>query len=631
MSDKPKKLDHMGLMERLELARKTRRPFERDWFLNLAYVEGEQHVAWAYDPSNRIIEKELAENEIWPIHNIFVKISRVERAKLLKNKPTPTALPATDDEDDYYAARIVDSYFRYLQDLWNYEARMRQAAPWLVNTGNVFFKWYWANGAQMAVIPPFDVYPDPYAKTFHDCRWVIHSQFMDEDTAREVYKDIKDADIDAIRTTVNADSLNKVEKRLFQVYGLEMGHDLPGVIVHEYWERPSASNKDGRFVVFTEHGIIVDKKFPYAHGKLPFTHAGHIQRANSKWCAAPLSHVRDVQDEINRAEKQIVENRNISNGIWFVPESVEMDTEISAEPRQVIKWTGPPNLDPRNWFVQPQGMANWVGGEPDRLKETAQDLVSQHEVSNAGVPGRVEAGQAISLLQESDDSVMTDVIHSMNEAIADGFLMCAELHREFGPAEMLVTVYDKDGIVETETLMKDMIPLDLRVKSQITTGLPQTIAGKWDRVLNLVQYQIIDPQRAIELLDLSSENPSLTPYVLDKKNAYRENKQMLAGEVFRPKMFENHEVHIAEHERVCKTEEWRQAVADDPEIELTFGFHIEEHKKLQAQVDQEMAAREAATQAGLSQNEPAPGGEAPPPMPQPPAPADNGSPAPVSS
>lgn len=635
MADKPKKLDHIGLVERLELARRARRPFERDWFLNLAYVEGEQNVAWAFDPSNRIVEIQYDNGATPPpIHNIFVKVSRIERAKLLKNKPTPTALPATDDEDDYYASRIVDAYFRHLMNIWNYEQRLRSASPWLVNTGSVFFKWYWAGGNQMAVIPPFDIYPDPYAKSFQDCRWIIHSQFMDEDTAREVYDGIKDADIEAIRTTSGADTLNQIEKRLFTTFGLEMGHNLPGVVVNEYWERPSKSNPAGRFCVFTEHGIIIDQKFPYEHGKLPFTYAGHITRANTKWCAAPLNHVRDLQDEINRTEQQIIENRNVANGIFFVPESVELDNNISGEPRQIIKWTGPPNLDPRNWFVQPQGMANWVGGEPDRLKETASDLVSQHEVSNAGVPGRVEAGQAISLLQEADDSVLNDVIHSLNEAIADGFLMAAMLHKQFGDTEILVTVYDKDGIVETMELQRDSIPLDLRVKAQITTGLPQTIAGKWDRVLNLVQYQIIDPQRAIELLDLSSENPSLTPYVLDKKNAYRENKQMLTGSVFRPKLFENHEVHIAEHERECKTEEWRRAIAADPTIEDVFGFHIEEHKKLQAQVDQEMAAREAATQAGLSQNQPAPpggGGESAPPMPQPPPPADNGSPAPVSS
>jgi hypothetical protein len=628
MAPRSKDKGLIELQEKLDLARKHRRPYERDWFLNLAYVEGEQHVNWAFDPSNRIVEKQFDDNDVvQPIHNIFVKISRIERAKILKNKPVPTAVPTTDSDDDYYAAKIIDAYFRHLQDRWNYEVRLRHATPWLVNTGNVFFKWFWADGNQMAVVSPFDVYWDPYSRTFPDSRWVIHQQFMSEETAQELYDGIKGAHLEAIRST-NTDTLSPLESRIFSMYGMETGQNLPGVTVNEYWEPPSKHNPKGRFCVFSEHGVILDHKFPYAHGKMPFTHAGHIQRANTKYCGAPLNYIRPIQDELNRAEKQLIENRNIANGIWFIPDSVELDNAISAEPRQIIKWSGPPNVDPNTWFVQPSGMANWVASEPERIKSTAQDLVSQHEVSNASVPGRVDAAQSIQLLQEADDSVMGDVIHSLNEAIADGFQMAGFLHTEFGDDETLVSVYDKNGIVETEVLLKDMISLDLRVKSQITTGLPQTIAGKWDRVLNLVQYQIIDPQRALELLDLSSENPDLAPYVLDKKNSYRENKEMLAGNIVRARLFEDHDVHREEHEKFCKSEEWRQAVKADPEVEDLFGFHIEEHKKLQAAKDQENAAREAAMQAGLTQNEPAPGG---PPAPQPPAPADNGSPAPVAS
>ncbi len=629
-----KPLDINALLERLEMARKQRRPFERDWYLNLAYIAGEQYVNWAFDPANRIVAREFEpEDTIHPVHNICVKIYRTERSKLLKNLPVPMALPVTDDEDDMYAARIVDAYFRYLRDEWNYEQRLRMATSWLVPAGNVWFKWYWAGGNQMAVISPFDIYCDPYAKTPADCRWIIHSQFMDEETAKELYDGLSEADLGAIRSTAT-DTLSPLEGRLYSMYGTEAGQNLPGVTLHEYWEPPSKICPEGRFIVFSDHGIVLSQKFPYAHGRMPFTHAGHIQRANSKFCGAPLDYVRPIQDELNRAEKQIIENRNISNGIWFIPTEVTLSTAITAEPRQVIEWEGPPGLDPRNWFVQPQGMANWVAGEPARLKDTAQDIVAQHEVSNAGVPGRVESGQAIQLLQETDDSVMRDVTDSLDEAIADGFLMSALLHKQFGPPETLVRVYDKNGGVEVQHLTRDMVDLNMRVKTQVTTGLPQTIAGKWDRVLNLVQYQIITPERAIELLDLTTESPELAPDTQDRKNAYRENKRMAAGEIVRAKIYDDHDVHLDEHDRYRKTEEYRQLVEADPTIEDKFGFHDEEHKMLRAQRDQEEATREAAIQALLGQGQDTGGGGGGPkgaPMPQPPEPAPNGSPAPVAS
>jgi hypothetical protein len=629
------------LLEKKDLSRRVRRPFERDWYLNMAFIAGEQYVEYAFDPVNRIVELENPDNSIRAMHNICVKIARTERAKILKNRPTPIALPATDSQDDIYAARIVEAYFNYLKDEWNFERRLRNAVYWLVATGNVFFKWYWAaNSPRIAVVSPFDVFPDPYARTMQDCRWMMHAQFMDEESAKEMFRGIdkRKLQLDAIRVS-STDTLSPVESRIFSNFG-DGTRNLPGVLLNEYWEPPSVSVPRGRHIIFTEHGIVFQGDFPYDHGRMPFTHAGHIERTNAKWHASVMDFVRPLQQELNRVESQIIENRNLANGTWFIPTEVELSQPITAEPRQVIKWEGPPNLNPQDWFVQVQGMANWVGSEPERIKAAAQDIVHQHEVSNASVPGRVESGQAIQLLQETDDSVMKDTIHSLEEAIAEGFLQCAFLFKQLGDAEIVVRAYDKDGMVEVQHLKKDHIQLDMRVKVQTTTGLPQTVAGKWDRVLNLLQYQVITPQRAIELLDLSSEDPELAPDAQDRRNQYRENKMMLQEEIVRPKPWDNHDIHLEEMDKFRKSEEYRRAVAANPLIEEKFNFHEDEHKALRDQRDQENAQREAAMMAalqGAQGGSPGEGGGPPGvtkesglPQPIPPEPAPNGSPAPVA-
>lgn len=626
------KLGLSDLLEKKDLSKKTRRNFERDWYLNLAFIAGEQYVEYAYDPVNRIVELENPDNSIRALHNNCIKIARTESAKILKTRPVPIALPATDSQNDMYAARVVEAYFGYLREEWNFDRRLRDAVYWLVGTGNVFFKWYWNGANQVAVVSPFDVYPDPYAKSFLDNRWIIHSQFMDEETAKETYKGLKSADISAIQET-STDTLSPVESRLYSQYG-DGTHNLPGVIINEYWERPSKSVPDGRFIVFTNHGVIYQSKFPYAHARLPFTHAGHIARTNNKWYASIMDYMRPLQIELNRTESQIIENRNMANGKWVIPAEVELSEKFSADPRQVVTFAGPPGLDPNMWLVTPQGMAAWVGQEPDRIKASMQDIAAQHEVSNAGVPGRVESGQAIQLLQETDDSVMTTTIHSLEEAIADGFLMSAFLFKQFGNEEVAVRVYDKDGMVEVRELKQDHVSLDMRVRIQTTTGLPQTIAGKWDRVMNLLNYQAITPQRAIEMLDLSVEDPELDPDMQDRKNQYRENKDMLAGKTVRAKKFDNHAVHVMEMNKFRKSEEYRQAIDADPFLEQRFDFHESEHNQLEMVVLQEEMQRQTAMQP------PAPpggggGGGAPPPAegggpPMPQEPTPEGAPAPVA-
>lgn len=231
------KRDLQELHQRLELAKRSRRVFESDWYLNIGYIAGEQWIASAIDPVTRVVEIETDGPK--PIHNICIKIARTERAKILKAAPVPAALPITDEDKDMYAAQVCNAYFRYLMDEWDYDAKLRQASYWLTATGNVFIKWYWGNGMpQMAVVPPFDVYPDPYARTFGECRWIIHQQFMDDETAMEQYG-IKEKDIKAMQSNASAD-LTPIEARLYTNYG-SSGGTLPGVLINEYWEKPSAS------------------------------------------------------------------------------------------------------------------------------------------------------------------------------------------------------------------------------------------------------------------------------------------------------------------------------------------------------------------------------------------------------
>jgi len=607
--------------------------------MNMAFVAGEQNVKWVGGDASRLVEMDSdAESRLTSQHNICIKIARTEMAKILKARPVPTALPVTDSQDDMYAARIVDAYFMDLQDVWKFERRLRNAMYWMVTTGNVWFKWYWAAGeARMAVVSPFDVYVDPYARTMLDARWLIHSQFMEVEAAKKMFANAKGADTDHIVET-GTDTLSSLEARLFSNFG-DGTWNLPGCTVNEYWE-PPCDGGEGKYVAFTDSGIIYEGRFPYAHGRMPFTHAGNIERTNSKYHASVIDFVRPLQIELNRVESQIIENRNISNGILFQPAEVELSQPVTGSPRQIIKWTGPPELNPQNWFVTPNTLPAWVGGEPERIKGNAQDIIAQHEVSNAGVPGRVESGQAIQLLQETDDTVVTGAIHSVEEAVSDGFLMAAFLWKQYGSKERMVRAYDKDGMIAVQTLKKDHISLDMRVRVQTTTGLPQTTAGKWDRVLNLVQYKLIDPVHALKLLDLSNEDPDLSPGSQDRRNAYTENKLILNGEVVKAFPWDDHDIHLEELDKWRKTEEYRRASQLDPSVEQRASFHEEQHKQLRSIRDQEGAQREAAIQMALQPQAP-PGAEAggPPGVsmeqggvqdPQPPAPAPNGSPAPVA-
>lgn len=613
-------MDHGDFVELYQKSRRARRPMERDWYLNLAFLNGEQYVEFVLE-TNRLVPLVNDEGNVRALRNAMFKIARNERAKLMKVPLQPICLPLSDEQDDLMQAKIGTAFFKWLMHQWKFERRLRTAYYWVIATGNVFLKWYWAAGRnQMAVIAPFDIFPDPYARNMLDCRWLIHQQFMEVETARAMFKGVKGANLDCI-TEDSFDAISPAESDIFLSY-----HDgfanLPGSVIKEYWEPPSAECPSGRHTVFTNTGIVLDEKYPLLHGRLPFTHIGHVERANSKWYSSVLDPIRPLQMELNRTESQLIENRNLANGKWFIPVGMELNEPPNATPRQVMYQTaGDPNQRPEFIAVQPLPPEVW--NEPNRIQAAMEDLAGQHEVSNAGVPGRIESAQAVMLLQETEDSVLKDTIDSAEEAIADGFWLCLADYKQFGDPELLVEVWDKAGMVEVEKLLRDKLDLAARVICQSTTALPSSTAGKWDRVLNLYQYKIIDAPTALKLLGLTPEDPDLDPAEMDRKVAYRENQEMIGGVfdatgvptqgIVRANKWDNHGAHREEHDKFRKSAEYQMAVKADPRVAQLFDFHDEEHRQLDIEVAVEQAQKQAAVQQALQPQPPPMPPQGPPP------------------
>ena len=597
------KEDHSALQEKHRKSASVRKRFEADWALNLSYLAGEQHVTWV--PSGTVQPLAIEDGQVRITRNIMLKHMRIERAKILKTSPVPVALPITDGQRDIITARIATAYFRQLGEEWRFERRLRSGVSWALATGNGFFKWWWDGSRKTpkcTVTPPFEMYFDPYASTILDARWCIHSQFLNPTVALELYGN---KNKDKLQTS-RQDSNYPVEARLFGTYDGRDQTALEGCIVHEYWEPPSTSNAKGRFAVFTDDGILVDMDFPYEHKRLPFTQVGHIERTGSMWYRSGFDAQRPLQDEINRVEQQLVENRNLANGKWWIDNLLDMDNLPNALPRQVLRGSGPAGMKPE--FIQINPLPPWVGQEPERLAGAMSDLAGQHEVSNAGVPGRVEAASAIQLLQEADDSVMQDIIKSMEEAIADGYMMALSYLKQYGDPVTDVRVYDKNGTLEKMELKKDNLSLDMRVVTRTTSGLPMTIAGRWDRVLNLKQYGVLeDNNKILEMLDLPSEEFDLRADQQDRSNAYRENRKMfelarqipegdvmaLAKVLMQAEIQDNHVAHREEHWKFMKTPEYQELEDHQKEV---FKYHCWTHDQLEL----DLLAREANKQAVLT-------------------------------
>lgn len=620
-----------GLLKR---AADARRPFESDWWLNLAYISGEQAVQYV-PQTGQIVKLELEPPFAdMTVHNAVMPIVRTERAKIHKTGVFPKVLPSADTDTAHSSARISEAYLQAELRRWTFSRRLREASFWIVSCGNVAFHWYWdptKKGGAVDVCPPFELYPDPHAKTFDDARWIIRERFVSEEEAWDLYGDVPGANLRALQIS-SRPSLSPLEHRVYheaQGYGTV---NLEGVCLREYYQPPTPGNPKGEFICFTDAGIVHrGKKYPYDHGRIPFTHAGHIERTSSKWHASVVDYLRGPQDALNRREALIEENINVSaSGKWFVPAGLQLEEDPDARPRQILKATGStPSAKPE--YIQPAGLSAWVINDVDRVEGYMRGIAGQHEVSQGGVPGRVESGQAIQLLQEQDDSVMKDTIHSIEEALSNGFRQVLHNAKQFGDATTFLRSYDQFGTVEVLEFTRKQVDLDAQIDVKITTSLPTTIAGRFDRVMNLVQYQIVTPVEARRLLELATEDPDLDPDIVSRRRQHEEILVMVAKkQLILPEQYQNHGAEIDELKKWLNSE---AAQKIEPETINILKAHLHVHEQLEL-VEAEKAGQLAQVAQGVpisqvmaaaqGQAQPPPSGPAaePPPAPDGQGPAE---------
>lgn len=602
--EKPRDLSF--LTERYEEARSARRPFEADWWLNLAYISGEQ--ALTYVPENGTLIAREDYKDI-TVHNAIMPIVRTERAKIHKTGVFPKVLPSKDTDDAHSAAKISEAYLQAELRRWVFPKKFREGSFWIVACGNVFYHWYWdgKNHASVEVIPPFEVYPDPFAKSFGDERWVIRERFMSEEEAWDLYAGKKGAELRHLRPT-ETPRWSPSEHRVYcEALGFS-AVNLGGVTVREYYQPPTERNPKGEFIAFTESGIVyAADKYPYAHGRVPLTHAGHIERTSSKWCASIVDFLRGPQDALNRREHLIEENLNVSaSGKWFLGHGLELNEDPDAQPRQILRATGAAAIaGVKPEWIQPTPLPAWVVNEVDRVGAYMRDMAGQHEISQGSVPGRVESGQAIQLLQEQDDSVMKDTIHSLEEALVTGMRLTLSNAKQFGSADTFLRVYDQFGTVEVMEFKRSQIDLDAQVDVKITTSLPTTIAGRFDRVMNLVQYEIVTPTEARRLLELASEDPDLDPDIVSRRRQHEEILHMIqSGEFILPEAYQNHGAEIDELKKWLNSE---AALKVDPDRIDMLKAHLQVHEQLEL-----IEAEKAGQLARVAQGEPIAAVMAPP-------------------
>lgn len=556
------------LVAKVDVLRRGRAPFDNQWKLNLAFYKGKQYSY--FNRASRQISTLPTEDGDKPryrvrlVSNQIITGSQSLLAKYTKTKPVITASPGSGSQSDVKAAQMAERLVEFWWDEFTLDDKLEEALLWSIITGQGFWKISWDPHAnkqmrftigpdgkpitddslkteftsqlqqfgiqpqekvvylgdiKVEAISPFDVYLDPSAKTFEDCKFVIctHNLEPDEIKARWGVDVVADAVSTTPETALPYDPAgNQGEKNVRRVF---IGYFLPTV-----------ANPDGRYVVWIENPnqILEDKKWPYPLNKLPFVKFPGLRVPGSIYDGSHVEQTIPLQKELNRTLSQIVEWKNLTirPRVWAPTGSLR--TRVTSEPGVVYEYNPVAGLKPE--VEQPKPIPPYVFQHLEEISGRIKEIFALTDVSEGTVPPNVEAGIAIDLLQELSADRLAPTIKLIEKALARSGQLMLSLAQQYYIEPRLLKIRGSGGSTQVQKFSQADISGGVSINVETGSGLPRTRAGRQAQIERWVAAGIIPQEKAWKYIDVADLKGLAAQFQADEDQAYREIEKMIKGE-----------------------------------------------------------------------------------------------------
>lgn len=452
------------------------------------------------------------------------------------------------------------------------------------------------------VVPPFEVYVPEHAKTGGGATDLMHVKIMQvADVKLKWGRRAKDI------TPYSAIAVSdQFQQRLLGLANPEIGAstgitknltDRPQELTYymELWMKPSVQNPKGRLVICAGQGpdgILYDEPNPFfdamheikplrSLGGIPFIRFRCIEAPGRYWSISPIEPMRPLQAEYNKTITDLVQNRaTVGRNKIIAPKSANLDKqEVANIHGQILEYTGIKGPDIFPAMALPQQ----VERETERNRLDMDTVSGSHEVSRAKVPQGVKSGIAINYLLEQDDTSLSPIVQNFEHAKRKVALLKLAFAKKFySGARMLQSTKIQDM---AEVLIFSASDISLNVRVVPGSAMPQSRAALQATYLDLFNMGVFkddngqpDSTRLFELLRTTMPLEALSEEEnLDLSRANRENIYLAVGEQIVPAHYENHLIHIKQHNKFRKSE--RFYGLPEP-IKQNFDIHVSIHMEI---------------------------------------------------
>lgn len=597
-------------LEDFEERVRARKSFDNQWQLNMNFYMGNQYCDVGYGGFVREMDKQYfwQEREVF---NHIAPIIDIRLSKLAKIKPKMQVLPATNEEEDLYTAKVGKKILDSVSNKMNLSAKINQATKWSEICGTSFYKISWNSNlgqvvaleedgkkiktgdVDISVCSPFEIYPDSAThESLQECQSLIHARAYTVDEIKQTYGvDVEGEDINVYSLDGTSVSLGGLGYSGLATKLIETTRKNSAIVLEKY-VKPCEKFPDGRLIIVAGDKLVYDGELPYLNGidgkrEFPFVRQICNEEVGNFWGVSMISRLIPIQRAYNAVKNRKHEYINrLTLGVLAVEDgSVDIDN-LEEE-----------GLAPGKILVYRQGSSapKFLGGEnvpSDFEKEEEKLLKEFNSLSGTSEIGSMESvsaslsGVALELLIDENETRLKFTTDSMKSAIKTMAKHILRLYKQFATFPRLIKIVGDDGTLDVfyfkgNDISSDDVQFDTDNETNDTLSQRRTmiftlldkglLADEDGKISNSMKAKIM------ENIGFGVWDNSVDLRDLHIKNADIENSKLNSGKDVEVKEIDNDELHINQHTaymlKVLYGGEY------DKKIEKLFLKHIQKHKE----------------------------------------------------
>ena len=591
-----------------------RKSFDTIWQINMNFLMGNQYCNIGYGGQ----VEELDRQYFWQEREVFNHIAPIfdiRFAKLSKIKPEVNIVPATNDARDKEAAKVSKKIYNSIKNKLHLQSKINQAIKWSEVCGTVFYKIGWNNAIgqviakddigksirngdiEISVVSPFEIYPDSsVCESIDECQSLIHAKAYTVDQIKNIYG------VTVNGGKVNTYSLDNVSSG---IGGLGFNGTVPKLIesvkedsavVIERYSRPTPDYPEGRLTIVAGDKLVYDGILPYLCGEeyrrdFPFVKQTSIEEPGCFWGTSVIERLIPVQRAYNAVKNRKHEFINrLSLGVLSVEDgSVDLENleDEGLCPGKVLVYRQG-SVEPK--YLQNETLPSGLESEEEHLLDEFKSISGVNDLLSASSLSSQMSGVALELLVTQDETRLNASMESIKYAHREIARHILRLYKQFAKAPRLARLVGDNG--ETEIFYftsSDISSDDIEIENQ--TDNLSTTAQRRELIMQLLDNGILyDDEgklsnrmksKILEMLGMGVWENAQDVNELHIKKAGNENLKIINGQETKVSEIDAHDLHINEHIAFMLSEEFEKANEKTPALEEKFLKHINGHKNLQ--------------------------------------------------